>query len=614
MCKKKSNIGRAQGRKQQKGETKNKAKLERKRDLETERAAAVIAEMAVPSPAATPVEEPVTEAVRPKPPKRRRGIDERRRRHAIHELYVNLGEPPQEKWAGRGGTVSDIRDALRLPAGADRCIYRVLERIEEEGDDFDGGRRAGGGRHAKCSLAEAMIAADELEAGVGQTQATFTVNAWRAKQIPPLKEVCRATVVAAAKALGAEKRRRLKTKCGSTDPNSVWAQCRLAQALQFLAQLRAGRRQGVCSLKPISLYGIAFWDEKHKKQHMGCASKWQWRTPRDPETGTPLPADQGGRLAPPMDVVAGKYEDEARGCFGVALKQVDGRDVGIRFEPFNYTGRKVLGPTAYWKLVRKELERVEACTGAPWSNCCKASLTEYPMYDVLDGGRYEFIYGDNWRQVVDKHLKLCCITDIVDHIISEGNRAFADTPYANSWVIGHDALSQYWEPDALAHLESKGFPPCRLLCAQGSTNLGTRYAGKLVGNSPELMPLDSNLFSDLEYAIKQHCALTHDLANDDPRKFSIGTPTEVWSAMYRSWQMIRPERIKTDTKRWEMALGMIVYWQGALVPDLNNRHGRRAVKFEAHSDCAESIRVKEERFATYSQYANEPLPPSLGLC
>ena len=44
-----------------------------------------------------------------------------------------------------------------------------------------------------------------------------------------------------------------------------------------------------------------------------------------------------------------------------------------------------------------------------------------------------------------------------------------------------------------------------------------------MGNSPELMPLDSNLFADLEYAIKQHVAITHALAKDDPRKFSLGT-------------------------------------------------------------------------------------------
>ena len=57
--------------------------------------------------------------------------------------------------------------------------------------------------------------------------------------------------------------------------------------------------------------------------------------------------------------------------------------------------------------------------------------------------------------------------------------------------------------------------------------------------------------ADLEYIIKLHCALTHDLDKDDPRKFQTGTAEQVWSAMARSWEMIRPERIATDIKRWE---------------------------------------------------------------
>ena len=30
------------------------------------------------------------------------------------------------------------------------------------------------------------------------------------------------------------------------------------------------------------------------------------------------------------------------------------------------------------------------------------------------------------------------------HVIEEGNRLFADTPYADTWVIYHDAFSQWW--------------------------------------------------------------------------------------------------------------------------------------------------------------------------
>ena len=212
--------------------------------------------------------------------------------------------------------------------------------------------------------------------------------------------------------------------------------------------------------------------------------------------------------------------------------------------PFNYTGRKVLGPTSYWKEVKKELARVELCTGKPWSYCCGEEVSEYPLNEVLEGGRYEFVYAGGWRAKVDAHLKLCCITDIIDHIVKEGDAAFADTPYSDSWIICHDALSQYWEAGATEYLRAKGFGPERMIMCQDGTNAGTRYEGKLVGNRPELMPLDSNLFADLVFAMKQHCAITADLHRDDPQKFNLGTPDKVWDCMARSWEVApTPNRI-----------------------------------------------------------------------
>ena len=73
--------------------------------------------------------------------------------------------------------------------------------------------------------------------------------------------------------------------------------------------------------------------------------------------------------------------------------------------------------------------------------------------------------------------------------------------------------------------------------------------------------------------------------------------------------MISSERVKQDICRWESALEKIVQARGAIVPELNNRHGRRAVVFVPHKDCAESVRVKQdERWATYAQYSAVPLP------
>ena len=78
--------------------------------------------------------------------------------------------------------------------------------------------------------------------------------------------------------------------------------------------------------------------------------------------------------------------------------------------------------------------------------------------------------------------------------------------------------------------------------------------------------------------------------------------------MHRSWQVIRSERIVQDMRRWEAALKLIVDARGTVVPELDNRHGRRAVRFVPHKDCDESVRVKQEKWAGYAQYSAVPLP------
>ena len=63
--------------------------------------------------------------------------------------------------------------------------------------------------------------------------------------------------------------------------------------------------------------------------------------------------------------------------------------------------------------------------------------------------------------------------------------------------IDYDALSSWWTTFAQKHMQSKGFGD-RQIRGLGHTNQSTRYDGKLPGDTPEYMPLDSNLFSNLE--------------------------------------------------------------------------------------------------------------------
>ena len=43
---------------------------------------------------------------------------------------------------------------------------------------------------------------------------------------------------------------------------------------------------------------------------------------------------------------------------------------------------------------------------------------------------------------------LVCVTVLMDHVIQEGNRLFAGTPFADTDVLQHDALSAWFESGA----------------------------------------------------------------------------------------------------------------------------------------------------------------------
>ena len=50
------------------------------------------------------------------------------------------------------------------------------------------------------------------------------------------------------------------------------------------------------------------------------------------------------------------------------------------------------------------------------------------------------------------------------------------------------------------------------------------FKGRNIGDSPELMPLDTSIFADLMRAIHYHVARTRCLRSDSKYKFSVATP------------------------------------------------------------------------------------------
>ena len=166
-----------------------------------------------------------------------------------------------------------------------------------------------------------------------------------------------------------------------------------------------------------------------------------------------------------------------------------------------------------------------------------------------------------------------CVTELMDHAISEGNRLFAGTQYADTWILYHDHLSAWWEAEAQAYLDERGFMD-RQVRAFGETNVEfSRYHNSLVGNRPEMMPLDFHLFEDLDYAILQNIVATSSLPAGHEDRYCSGTPRELASAMRCTWAHYpTSERIVEDITRWPIVLEKIIEHGGGTVPDLEVAH------------------------------------------
>ena len=161
--------------------------------------------------------------------------------------------------------------------------------------------------------------------------------------------------------------------------------------------------------------------------------------------------------------------------FGVMMKEdADGNKHGYRMKPFNYTGKKVIGPVRYEKMFWAEVNRVNnlKTTGTPQSKYWKA------RGEGLEGGAYQAKYRRHWKKKVKEQLgkgsdAVCNVTDLMDWAIAEGKRLFRGTPYEKTFWIYHDALSSWWSVGAQTHMRSKRFEH-RQVRGLGMTNRGTR--------------------------------------------------------------------------------------------------------------------------------------------
>ena len=90
-------------------------------------------------------------------------------------------------------------------------------------------------------------------------------------------------------------------------------------------------------------------------------------------------------------------------------------------------------------------------------------------------------------------------------------------------------------------------------------NKNTIYANRPIGNSPEVLPLDSNLNKDLHEGVNWLCSITNRLDNSNPVEFSKTTSKQMLSAYAREWDTSLLPEWYASVQRIPQDIDRVVY-------------------------------------------------------
>jgi hypothetical protein len=172
-----------------------------------------------------------------------------------------------------------------------------------------------------------------------------------------------------------------------------------------------------------------------------------------------------------------------------------------------------------------------------------------------------------------------CVTKMIEHIVAESALMFQGTKHEDSWVFYHDALSLMTAKEIVEWMKEKGLHKQWLLPVMGlhfdDPDLKS-YLSTIPGNGPENMPWDLSLNKDSHENTNRHVVLTHELADDDPKKFDLSTPKK------GSWADQRVLKIFPSSKQIKQDIlnvfvNMEKVWKagGILVEGLGKNYGER---------------------------------------
>ena len=165
-----------------------------------------------------------------------------------------------------------------------------------------------------------------------------------------------------------------------------------------------------------------------------------------------------------------------------------------------------------------------------------------------------------------------------------------------------------WGPTSNAYIEH--------IDSEGKvTRMVNKYRFKLMGDSPEFMPLDRHLFNDVKLACKRNVSLTRVLPDADSRKFWFNTPKRAFRSLAKTWQHSpTPPRIVEDILEFFVSVDLVVESKGVYV-DLNVRNGRRMLNFgDASAATTSAARIRSTRTKEASMSMLEDLHPTAVWC
>ena len=555
-------------------------------------------------------------------------VSEGERRVAIKVMYVHtLHSPPPEEWGDGDGAVAFIASSLEVD---DSAVLDVLERvwegIEQRTDVDVYPRRYGTGgqnRRIQKGTPEADLLIGSLTNNFGER---FTGHRLADQMGEPMSK---STVHDTKVRFQCITSKRQTCKTGSADTAKQWSKSRHAICTQFVLQIMLAialgavpqiqlvdtpapsfatpawfaslmwqprvQRPSQSGCAPPRYLDGTFWCDEHCETcviggsgHNARSGAYEHRFPM--KDGHQCNVEDGGVYGPKMPRIKPKYDQQASGIFMCAAvtRSDNGEREGRKGVPMRYK-KWIVGVKKYNLLLQLEFKRVRGLTDKLWTKEQKAAANPY----IAKWG------SANWESKLPGKFKWMCITDLMDHVVEQGNVVFKGTTREHDWVIYHDRLSQWWEEESQAYLETKHHMRDRQWKAVGSTNdsLPKYYQNSLMGDSPELMPLDSSLFNDLIDAVGKHVSATWEKKELDPKgthwndkkNFKMSTPDEAWATMEAVWlgsNAVRSERIIDDVDKVQEALEAIVKAEGAVVHTHNGRKGHRA---SSHRTASKSI-------------------------